>query len=140
MRKDFLALMLAAVAASNSAHATILHFNLDALGRDPNRPELDLGTPWNVSFDLDTAALMGTLATGTCGAAAAGTQVSGVYNLARVTGGFSNATLSINGVDTGATVTGCGLQFYEDCHNCAFYGDINLAFDSGDQLCSSEQL
>jgi hypothetical protein len=91
------------------------------------------GTPAvNFDFTLDTSKVSGTTSTGACGGSSANPQFGGIYTGFNLSGGVSDASISIAGVGSSDVLQSATFTYYsDDVSACTYWSDMYLNFGSG---------
>ena len=101
------------------ARASVIHVQMSAYdpAQNPDAPSFG-----GLSFDVDTAATVDTITTGSCGAG----TTPGVYEAMTANGGVSNGSMAWKGVDY--TLDSASFYLEEDSNSCSFYLNMTLSF------------
>lgn len=92
-----------------------------------------VGTPAvNFDFTLDTSKVSGTTSVGACGGSYTNPQFGGLDTGFNLSGGVSNASISIAGVGSSDVLQSATFTYYsDDVSACTFWSDMYLNFGSG---------
>lgn len=124
--KAALAALLVFAAAPKGTEAAIVHGDFSGIVGEAGTPAV------NFDFTLDTSKVTGSTTTGACGQSYTNPAYSGLYTGFDLSGGVSDASISIAGVGSSDVLKSAEFTYYsDDVVGCTFWSDMYLNFGSG---------
>lgn len=119
--KAAVAASLVILAAPRASQATILHMSFSGNAGRPGTPAV------NAQLNLDPSQTSGSYGVGSCGFGSS--MQNGVYNSFNISGGASDASMSVAGYGSSNVLESAKFSYYED-FGCLFDTDVTLTFDN----------
>lgn len=124
--KATVAALFVFAAAPKAADAAMLQGNFSGIVGEAGTPAIDFG------FNLDTSKVTGSVSSGGCGSNTNPQPHTGIYTGFDLSGGVSDASISIAGVGSSNVLQSAEFTYYSDDQTaCTFWSDMYLNFGSG---------